>query len=376
MTTTKIEWTDCTWNPVVGCSIHSPGCKHCYAMPMAARIEWMNPGLAHYRGLTQPSNGGPVWTGKVVPAPDNIFLQPLRWKKPRRIFVNSMSDLFHEDVPDAAIDRIFAIMALTPQHTYQVLTKWAARMRRYFGAPHPSGNVRQWQARVSGAIDDIMRFRTLDCVIAKEAATTGNALPNVWLGVSAERQEEADERIPHLLETPAAKRFVSAEPLLGPIDLMGLIDADRKTITDALQGIVGTNIGTANEPEWDGASPCARLDWVIAGGESGPGARPAHPDWFRALRDQCQAAGVPFFFKQWGEWLPGENYFETRPAGPARWQDGETGQHSTCRDKAESRTPEWRHWSKPGDPGVFHLRVGKKAAGALLDGREWREMPR
>ena len=127
---TGIEWTDATWNPIVGCSVVSPGCTHCYAMSMAARIEKMTPG-SHYAGLTDASKAGPVWNGRLALAPDHILTQPLRWQKPRRIFVNSMGDLFHEDVPDDWIDRVFAVMALAPQHTFQVLTKRAERMRNY-----------------------------------------------------------------------------------------------------------------------------------------------------------------------------------------------------------------------------------------------------
>lgn len=172
----------------------------------------------------------------------------------------------------------------------------------------------------------------------------GSVPPNVWLGTTVENQAMAELRIPILGAIPAKVHFLSCEPLLGPIDLHVV---DR----------------------WN------TVDWIIAGGESGPKARRSHPDWIRSLRDQCAIPKIPFFFKQWGDWLPGENYLETRPAGPARWQDGETGQHSTCKDRPESKTPEWRHWTQPGEPGVFHLRVGKKKAGARLDGVEHREFP-
>ena len=234
---TSIEWTrnddgtqGKTWNPIAGCSVVSPGCTRCYAMRMAARIERMQPD-SHYKGLTKQVNGNPVWTGKIVRAPDKIFKAPLKWRKPTRVFVNSMSDLFHEDVPDEWIDEIFRIMALTPQHTYQVLTKRPERMQKYSG-------------------------RTLD---------------NVWMGVSAEDQARADERIPLLLETPAAVRFISAEPLLGPLDL-----------TPYLHG----------------------LDQIITGGESGPGKRPVAMGWLRDIRDQCQAANVPLFVKQIDKVIP------------------------------------------------------------------------
>jgi protein gp37 len=238
---TAIEWTDATWNPTVGCSVISPGCTHCYAMRMAARLEAMsvaheaarggNPGpLAIYRGTTEHSRAGAVWTGEVRLNPAMLDV-PLRWRRPRRIFVNSMSDLFHENLPDADIDRVFDTMALASHHTFQVLTKRPDRMRSYI----------EWRAIGVGA------------------------LPNVLLGVSVEDQPRADERIPHLRETPAAVRFLSCEPLLERIDL---------------------------EP-WLGG-----IDWVIAGSESGPRARPCNLDWVRLLRDQCTAANVAFFWKQ------------------------------------------------------------------------------
>ncbi len=256
MSATSIEWTQRSWNPMVGCSIVSPGCTNCYAMKQAARIQKMNPTggsgsnyVNHYDGTTKVVNGNVVWTGKIAIAPDRIFLEPLRRKEPTTWFVNSMGDLFHEDVPNVAIDHVFAVMALCPQHTFQVLTKRAKRMQAYIAWP----------------------------------------LPNVWLGVSAEDQTRADERIPLLLQTPAAVRFVSCEPLLGPIDLTEIEHAPAHCL-HALAGIKAETDGTA--------SYGARLDWVIVGGESGPGARPMHPGWARTLRDQCAAADVPFFMKQ------------------------------------------------------------------------------
>lgn len=200
---------------------------------------------------------------------------------PTTWFVNSMGDIFHEDVPDEWIDQVFAVMALTPQHTYQVLTKRSARMREY----------------VSGARDRIVRGATVELpprttkrtkIIYRSSTRVGSEwtwpLPNVWLGVSTERQKEADERIPDLLATPAAVRFISAEPLLGPIDLRHIAPTDTGYI-NALSSSTGPN-----------------LDWVIVGGENGE--RPMHPDHARALRDQSTAAGTPFFFKQWGTNIP------------------------------------------------------------------------
>jgi protein gp37 len=302
-----IEWCTSTWNPVVGCSILSPGCTNCYAMKMAARIEKMHPGT-HYAGATKPSKAGPVWTGMLALAPARILTQPLRWKKPRTIFVNSMGDLFHEDVPDEWIDRVFAIMALCPQHTFQVLTKRSARMRGYLTSA-------SFGMRIGGELMQAARGNVgAECAVIDitHRLTVGEKfLPNVWLGVSTERQQEAEERIPDLLATPAAIRFVSAEPLLGPIDFNDIpwpVDRPRFPAVDdisdgrsALRLVAGT-----------------RLDWIIVGGESGTDARPMHPDWARSIRNQCAASGVPFFFKQWGAYLPaGQLMADGRPWSPA-----------------------------------------------------------
>src|SRR4051812_3638671 len=202
----NIEWTGFTWNPIAGCTVLTPGCKRCYAMKMAARLEAMGQEL--YAGLTKPSKAGPVWTGVVRQAPEHVLLSPLKRRKPTTYFVNSMSDLFHEDVPDEWIDRIFAVMALSPQHTFQVLTKRAERMRAYLTSCCRDG------------IDFAMNEMAPAHWCKRELQDYGDLpLKNVWLGVSAERQQEADERIPQLLQTPAAIRFVSLEPLLGPINL-------------------------------------------------------------------------------------------------------------------------------------------------------------
>ena len=242
---TGIEWTDATWNPVTGCTQVSRGCDNCYAKTFAER--WRGtPGHHFEQGFD------------LVLRPERLD-QPLRWNKPRRIFVNSMSDLFHTDVPDDYIARVFAVMAATPQHTYQLLTKRHGRMRSLLGdngvrlrdaTPHEPTKLqlyRQWP------------------------------LPNVWLGVSVEDQQSAQLRIPALIDTPAAIRWLSCEPLLGPVTL-------ARTDKDALV---------------DGG-----IDWVVVGGESGHRARPMQPDWARALRDECTTAGVPFFFKQWGGRTP------------------------------------------------------------------------
>jgi protein gp37 len=346
-----IEWTSATWNPVAGCSILSPGCSHCYAMGMAARIEKMMAALGKptpYAGLTQPNKAGPVWNGRMAVASDETLTQPLRWKRPRRIFVNSMSDLFHEGVADETIDRIFAVMALSPQHTFQVLTKRAQRMREY--------------------LTRIDREPVHETARRLAAAWPGNQpipheivfpLPNVWLGVSTEDQARADERIPHLLATPAAKRFISAEPLLGAININDAMWAGEDDPTESLN---------------------AEINWVIAGGESGPRARPMHPDWARGLRDQCAAAGVPFFFKQWGEWLVAQR---VGPPDDFRFGDGTafpivSDGHDIIAAEAEDYRGQpkkiWREFWATGE-GHLAKRPGKKAAGAELDGKLHREFP-
>lgn len=274
---TGIEWTDATWNPVTGCAKVSAGCKHCYAERNWGRLQHL------------PAYAGRAFTNVATHA--DRLLQPLSWKRPRRIFVNSMSDLFHQDIHDDFIGMVFRTMARAPQHTFQVLTKRAERMQRLLTHPKMRGFV-------------------------------GDApwpLPNVWIGVSVEDQATADKRIPLLLDTPAAVRWISAEPLLAPIDL-------------AEHGLHG--------------GP-GQLDWVVVGGESGPKARPMHPEWARGLRDQCAAAAVPFLFKQWGEWQP------VHPSGASIPGCGTTPQ----------REPAFRF-----EHGHYFTKVGKKLAGRLLDG--------
>lgn len=280
---TKIEWCDATWNPVYGCSRVSEGCRHCYAEGLAARFH--KPGQWG-EGLTR----GGKWAGKVTLA-EAKMTQPLRWRKPRRIFVNSLSDLFHPNVPDEWIDLIFAVMALCPQHTFIVLTKRPARMREYLSSEETIG-------RIADAIQPMRKdTHPVGPLPHVEPGDRWWPLPNVWLGVSVEDQPTANERIPDLLATSAAVRIVSAEPLLGPINLTDL-DPQGNFHPAGAHGwsaiLKNNGIGRA----W--------IDWVICGGESGPHARPMHPDWVRSLRDQCAAAGVPFFFKQWGEFAADE----------------------------------------------------------------------
>lgn len=331
----QIEWTDATWNPITGCKVVSPGCTNCYAMRLAGTRQKHHPSR---EGLTQDTKAGPVWTGDVR-FNEQWLDQPLRWTKPRRIFVCAHGDLFAEAVPDEWIDRVFAVMALAPQHTFQVLTKRAERMRDY-------SRTVTLARLMTGSVD----------LPAPSIPAPAWPLPNVWLGVSAEDQARADERIPLLLDTPAAVRFISAEPLLGSIDLGSYMG-------EAICGSTWEDEHGVERCDITG-KPCAGLDWVIVGGESGPGARPMHPDWARSLRDQCQAAGVPFFFKQWGEWAPAEEV----PIAELG-HDAVPGTIEPCNDNSAFAALTPRRLA-------ILRRVGKKAAGRLLDGREWSEFPR
>jgi len=287
--TSKIAWTQATWNPIAGCSIVSPGCTNCYAMRRVAPRLLANPAAPHYHGTVQPSKAGPVWTGKIGIAAEDVLTKPLRRRKPTLWFVNSTSDLFHEDVPDRVIDRIFAVMALCPQHTFQVLTKRSKRMRDYVSGFTCDGARR---LNVAGAAGRMME----DGDNAHDyVANAPWPLPNVWLGVSVEDQTRADERIPDLLATPAAIRFISAEPLLGPVDFRRWLSFDQPCRGCGYNGALGGSF-----PRRDAQCPrCGvihtTLDQIIVGGESGPGHRPFDLDWPRSLRDQCAAANVPFF---------------------------------------------------------------------------------
>ena len=273
---TSIEWTDRTWNPVTGCTKVSAGCKNCYAEGVANRFWAKNcpPVAGRSRRFTD-----------VQCHPDRLD-EPLRWRKPCRVFVNSMSDLFHDDVPDEFIDHVFAVMALAPQHTFQVLTKRPERMRLYMENELPMRWLRtdSWN-RAAQKIDPARCFDASREVFV-------NPLPNVWLGVSVEDQRAADERIPLLFQTPAAVRFLSCEPLIGPV-------------------AVGRWLHESHCDASNDASPCLcvpkgnrfaedRIDWVIVGGESGPGARPCDVAWVRSIVEQCRAAGVPAFVEQLG----------------------------------------------------------------------------
>lgn len=323
---TGIEWTDATWNPVTGCSKVSQGCKHCYAEREWPRMTKLVPAYAG-RDFTDVRTHG-----------DRLD-QPIRWAKRRMIFVNSMSDLFHPEVPDDFIDSVFGVMWAClygrneqDGHIFQVLTKRADRMRDYLR----TDRRKAWALAAihyGGGIDpDGLWDQTMDFE---------GPHPRIWLGVSVEDQAAADERIPLLIDTPAAVRWISAEPLLGPVDL---------TATPA--GDVLCRCGGCME-----MTPDTRIDWVVAGGESGPKARPMHPQWARELRDQCAAASVPFLFKQWGEWAPADAISDDEDRKlEERWLSvfGRTLDPSEGVDIFK------------GDDVVY--RAGKKSAGRLLDG--------
>lgn len=362
----KIEWTDATWNPITGCQIVSPGCTNCYAMKLAGtRLKHVE----SRKGLTQDSKAGPVWTGEVR-FNESALDQPLRWKRPRMIFVCAHGDLFADGVKDEWIDQIFAVMALSPQHTFQVLTKRPERMREYVLSRMeqkpdcPIAKAAYWisfgRQRISGS-----------------GGLVARPLPNVWLGVSVEDQTRADERIPILLDTPAAVRWISAEPLLGPLHLNHDWIAPQRGCggTHKHAGLPFTVMhgvyheSDPNKPHHHHDGRCGpRLDWVVAGGESGQGARPMHPDWVLSLRDQCAAAAVAFHFKQWGEWV---SIFD---------RDVEDPDWRNC-SVWPDQYPNGRWINLEGGHGfhgarvVFVNRIGKAAAGRHLYGRLHDDFP-
>lgn len=260
---TNIEWTDATWNPTRGCSRVSAGCVNCYAETFAA-TRLSGPGQA-YEGLATMVNGHPRWTNTVRLVPKKLG-EPLKWRSPKRVFVDSMSDLFHEQVPFAYVARVFAVMAITArEHTFQILTKRPERMRAFMIADETERQIEEAMAEWTHNLD-------FDW-----------PPPNVWLGVSVEDQATADSRIPVLLQTPAAVRFISLEPQLADVDLEEYLYPRF----------------AADDPRY--YRPVGRgLDWIIQGGESGPARRSFDKEWARHTRDQCQAMGVAYFFKQAG----------------------------------------------------------------------------
>jgi len=328
---TKIEWADHTFNPWWGCAKVSAGCANCYAETFAARF-------------------GVGWGAQAErrPASEKSWAEPIRWNKAAeregkraRVFCSSMADVFDEQAPAGARERLWGLIQATPWLDWLLLTK---RPENFHLAP--------WL--------EFPNLRPME------------PPANVWLGVSVENQTAAEWRIPVLLRTPAAIRFVSAEPLLGRVDLKNLGTGYLKR--DALSGMLGGPGGIALTKDH-----LPSIDWVIAGGESGHGARPMHPEWARALRDQCQAAGVPFFFKQHGEWEPSAPVYQDEDA------EGNQDRITAPREIAMENTgsiavheefiPGFDHQPRPENNPWIMARTGKKAAGRLLDGREWNEIP-
>jgi protein gp37 len=341
---TAIEWTDATWNPITGCSIESPGCRDCYAMTLAGTRLRNHPSRI---GLTKrAANGAHVWTGEVR-FNAGWLEQPLRWTRPRMVFVVAHGDLFHPGVPDEWIDKVFAVMARARWHTYQVLTKRAKRMREYLSNPDT-----YWRILKAGMEIPLCAMESMPW-----------PLPQVWAGVSVEDQPRANKRIPELLKTPAAVRWLSMEPLIRRVDVRAIRIGERLT----LDALTGTHAGESvpvprgRDPrETFGTIPALPeilppVDWIVAGGESGGTARPMHPDWLRLIRDQCISAHVPLLFKQWGTFIPA---------------DQEESRNFCYDDEACEHV-----WDR-NSPTGYSIRVGKKAAGRVLDGRTWDEFPR
>lgn len=301
MNKSAIEWTETTWSPVTGCDPISAGCKNCYAKREVEARWSKNPKSIWFERPFNDVQCHPQY----LAGPSS----PLRWRKPRRIFVCPRADLFHQDVPAHFIADVFGVMAATPQHTYQVLTKRPERMWWLLdgaGSPNFAEDVEECAAM----------YNYTDVVWP---------LPNVQLGVSIEDQPSADERIGELLRTPAAVRWVSAEPLLGAVDLRPYLDGSFAN-------------ADISRPD---------LDWVVVGGESGTIARPMRPSWPRSIRDQCAAAAVPFLFKQHGEWIGVEDLRRLAGGGGPGF-----GAFDHC----------------PHDMQTDTVRVGKHRAGRLLDG--------
>ncbi len=361
----KIEWTDASWNPLLGCERVSAGCDGCYAI-RTARIRASNPHPAvssAFDGLTGYKRGRLDWTGQVNLLPGRLK-EPLAWRKPKRIFVNSQSDLFHKDVPAEYIAKVFAVMLAVPHHTFQVLTKRHARMRSVLSDPWFWSEV----AVELGALWKTSPPKPMMFVP-----------PWIWIGVSVENQQWADTRVPALLETPAAVRWISAEPLLGPVRLR------PEWLT---QPPVPGHCVDADGQRWhDGCQHCGRIEWLVAGGETGPGARPLHPEWLRSLRDECVQAGGLFFVKQHGDYLAvpvldhpdmfGGRAYKHPDGGYSSPSIREVGPTGTMRT-ATMRLLEPGERTKRTvmlDRDTIALRVGKKRAGRELDGRTWDQYP-
>lgn len=350
-------------NPIRGCSRLSDACRNCYAASIAHRFGHKGNGV--YAGLTDlDSDGTPRFNGTLRWVP-KVLITAIKARKSRVYFVCDMSDLFHARVDQVWIDQVFAMMALCRHHTFLLLTKRPDRMRRYLTDPETPRRV-----AFHADILSLLPGRARDLADAygpgDDDVLPNWPLPNVWTGATVEDQAAANERVSELLGVPSVRRFLSVEPMLGPVDLTRIREPWVEW-TDALRGHQqGRPGGSVSAGPFSCGLP--RLDWVITGGESGPGARPSHPDWFRSIRDQCADAGVPFLFKQWGEWAPGECVL-----------------HAVTRTErtAELINEEWRFGSlspqasqemhRDDEPDLY--RVGKKAAGRWLDGLTWDEVP-
>ena len=339
-----IWWTK-SWNPVIGCTKCSPACDNCYAEALHTQRH-----KAKLAGAAMPLCYAEPFD-QVRFLPERTW-DPMRWRKPQRVFVSNMGDLFHQDVQDAWLDEIFEIMERCPQHIFMLLTKRPERMAEYLKEWHP--------------------------------------LSRVWIGATIWDQASADRAVPILLSTPAAKRFVSVEPMLGPVDLGPALDsswrrcrtcgAEALAIMDSPEcGCAHPNYAEPGEPVADWVSLPA-LDWVICGGETGPRARPMHPDWPCKLRDDCEAAGVPFFFKQWGEWAYKDVDFSAPYVPHLSCIDPQGRECALSRPKGDpwwilAGNDPWKHMDTRPDGVVSMLRVGHRCAGRVLDGRTWEELP-
>jgi protein gp37 len=293
---TNIEWTDATWNPVVGCKKVAAGCTHCYAETMAKRLAKM--GQKQYAAVVNETG----WNGKAVTVPEALD-KPLHWRKGRKIFVCSMSDLFHAAVPFEYVAAVYGVMAACPQHTFQVLTKRPSRMLEFFKWL----DDHKWRGyngrddrleRLSLALYGSGLWKPLDVPYVPYDAPF--PLPNVWHGTSIANQKDADKNIPILLKVPSAVRFVSAEPLVGPVDLEAVPLPDAYLTMNGITGVLQplSEKDTVSDDFKYGQKRAFKLDWVIVGGESGPGARPCNVEWIRSIVEQCKAAGVACFVKQ------------------------------------------------------------------------------
>jgi protein gp37 len=354
MARTKIEWTEEVWNPIGGCTRISPGCENCYAETMAGRFS--DPGQWGHELATRGRRpDGAIayrWTGKLVERPYETLTTPLRWRRPREVFVNSTSDLFHERVSDETIDKVFAIMALCPQHKFQVLTKRGWRLREYF--------------------EDLPERIKRIAVAATEFSEQGSLtlpLPNVALGVSVESPDYL-HRCDDLLHAPAATRFVSAEPLLAMTSFAKYLQGiDVQLPLPELEAPAPQCMLSAPEPVPNyQVREFRALDGIIVGGESGHGARPMHPDWVRLIRNECARFGRAFFFKQWGHW---KTVYD-RDMDDPDWRQCHT---------VECKTMAGQWLNLEGGTGFHGERVvrvvptGKGAAGRKLDGETYDQLP-